>query len=595
MRLDRNICLGGRLNGKEILGIKYGSYVLYPVEETYDDYVVVYASNGDTDRYIFRPGYDSDKCTTYKTMDSDGYTIIKFKLKDKNNPPEYICFNSHPTVKKIMKMVGNYTTENCATGGSFAACTLLEYIDISEVDFSDTTNFSAMFVSDHALKTIVGLETVNTSKVTNMKDMFGVCESLEALDLSNFDTGRVTNMKNMFYSCYELKTLDVSSFVTSKVTDMCMMFYDCKNLTSLNLNNFNTNQVTDMGGMFYGCSEITYLNLSNFDMTNVTRTDSMFSKCTSLHTLRLDNCNNATISKIITPVTFPTGDIYDSEGNKIPRRIYVREDEASGLAAPDGWEFVYITVKNAYTVSISNIEKPATTNYFKECFYSPEQETNWGDGTIDSNNSHSYSQPGTYTISSTGFVSGGQNDNYVVSVDKIRTDIIDGSNLFAGYFFITSNNLTLPNTSLMTDMSYMFQTCENLTILNLSSFDTRNVTNMKYMFAYCTNLKTLNLSSFNTNKVTNMEGMFNCSGITELNISNFNISPTTNVSYMFSLCYDLHTLRLDKCDNDTISKIIYSQGFPTNKISGITRKIYCKEDNAIGLILPQNWIFEFID
>jgi hypothetical protein len=67
------------------------------------------------------------------------------------------------------------------------------------------------------------------------------------------------------------------------------------------------------------------------------------------------------------------------------------------------------------------------------------------------------------------------------------------------------------------------------------------------------------------------------------------------MGYMFSGCSKLHTLRLDNCSNDTINKIITSSGFPIKTIEGVTRKIYCKEENAAGLTAPTNWIFEYID
>ena len=64
---------------------------------------------------------------------------------------------------------------------------------------------------------------------------------------------------------------------------------------------------------------------------------------------------------------------------------------------------------------------------------------------------------------------------------------------------------------------------------------------------------------------------------------------------MLRMCTSLHTLRLDNCDNTTISKIIKSSGFPINAIEGVTRTIYCKRANAEGLTAPTNWAFSYID
>jgi surface protein len=72
---------------------------------------------------------------------------------------------------------------------------------------------------------------------------------------------------------------------------------------------------------------------------------------------------------------------------------------------------------------------------------------------------------------------------------------------------LTSLDLSLFNTSNVTDMQRMFTLCRNLVELDLSSFDTSNVTNMKYMFADCINLTSLDLSSFDMSNVEILDDM----------------------------------------------------------------------------------------
>ena len=55
-------------------------------------------------------------------------------------------------------------------------------------------NTARWFTNLQSLKSIEGFEYLNTSQVTDMREMFYCCESLTALDLSNFDTAKVTNM-----------------------------------------------------------------------------------------------------------------------------------------------------------------------------------------------------------------------------------------------------------------------------------------------------------------------------------------------------------------------------------------------------------------
>ena len=144
-----------------------------------------------------------------------------------------------------------------------------------------------------------------------------------------------------------------------------------------------------------------------------------------------------------------------------------------------------------------------------------------------------------------------------------------------------------------TSLSDMFSDCLYLATINgITEWDTSNVTDMSRMFFGCTSLKSLDLSNLDTSNVTNMSWMFySCDNLTELNLSNFDTSNVTIMSYMFEYCNKLRTLRLDNCSKDTITKIITSEGFPTGKINETTRKIYCKEENAAGLMEPYGWEF----
>lgn len=183
------------------------------------------------------------------------------------------------------------------------------------------TNLSNYFNRLKYAREIVGLENLNTSKVTDMSRMFGDCSSLKTLDLSNFDTSNVTNMHQMFYYCDNLESINVSNFRTNKVTDMGMMFDSCKQLKSLDLSsfntenvvggddmtgiygmfthchslqkldlsNFNTSKVTSLGGMFEDCRSLTELNVSSFDTSNVTDMFDTFADCWNLVTLDLSN------------------------------------------------------------------------------------------------------------------------------------------------------------------------------------------------------------------------------------------------------------------------------------------------------------------
>ena len=99
------------------------------------------------------------------------------------------------------------------------------------------------------------------------------------------------------------------------------------------------------------------------------------------------------------------------------------------------------------------------------------------------------------------------------------------------------------DTSNITDMHEMFNSCSNLTHLDLSGFDTSKVTSMYRMFDTCSLLKTLDLSGFDTSKVTSMYAMFRYDqNLTTLDISGFNTSKVTNMFDMFSYCRKLSNI-----------------------------------------------------
>lgn len=332
MRLSREICLGGRLNNKDILGIKYNGYIIYPIEdvEDYSDYIVVYASEG-TDNPPELSGYSNSDYIVDTSINSIGLTITKIKPTDSNKLPNYISFYKNSTVKKIIKFCGNVRyNSDLEWVYSFRNCELLEYINVSEIDISNIFGLNSFFEKCANLTTIVGLDSFNTSHIINMGGMFSNCKKIESINLSSFDT--------------------------SSVTDMATMFLDCESLKKLDLSNFDTSNVINMDCMCYLCYELEEVDMRNFDMTNVPKkiatgnvappspsNSEMFGLCNKLRILRLDNCSNDTIDKVITSYRFPTGLI-----NGETRKIYCKRENAAGLTAPDGWEFIYMDTLVSY-------------------------------------------------------------------------------------------------------------------------------------------------------------------------------------------------------------------------------------------------------
>jgi len=214
------------------------------------------------------------------------------------NPDSSYLFSSFYNLKSIEGLEYLDTSNVINMSYMFGVCSSLTTLDLSNFRTNNVTNMESMFGGCSSLTTL-DLNNFDTSNVTNMDGMFVGCSSLTALDVSNFDTSNVTNMDGMFEACYILTVLDLSNFDTSNVTDMNYMFKSCSSLTSLDINNFDTSKVSGMSDMFSSCSSLTTLDLNNFDTSNVTNMNYMFSGCSSLITLDLSNFDTSNVTDMM--------------------------------------------------------------------------------------------------------------------------------------------------------------------------------------------------------------------------------------------------------------------------------------------------------
>ena len=112
------------------------------------------------------------------------------------------------------------------------------------------------------------------------------------------------------------------------------------------------------------------------------------------------------------------------------------------------------------------------------------------------------------------------------------------------------------NTSLITNMSRMFEGCVSLISININSFNTQNVVDISEMFYDCINLTSIDLSNFNFRNLKKMSGMFfSCQSIKNINISNFNTQNVEDMSFLFSLCYSLKTIDLSNLITKNVKKM----------------------------------------
>ena len=145
------------------------------------------------------------------------------------------------------------------------------------------------------------------------------------------------------------------------------------------------------------------------------------------------------------------------------------------------------------------------------------------------------------------------------SINSLKEVIINGNQEAIKYKYYlnqTDNFVELIWDDNITDCTYMFHGCYNITEINLSNFNTSQVTCMFSMFEDCSSLTSLDLSNLDTSQVTEMYGMFkNCSSLTSLNLSDFNTSQDRNMNQMFAQCVKLEYINLKNFDDSKAGDI----------------------------------------
>ena len=188
-----------------------------------------------------------------------------------------------------------YTTR----GDMFSDNVSLETVNVS--NWKLPTDSLAYFFYGCPARKIVGLETWNTSTITDMSHMFRECFNLTEFDVSHFNTSSVTTMDRMFYDCgnivssYDgMRELDLSSWNVSKVKNMYYMFNNCSNLRTINTTGWNVSNVEYMDGMFGNCKFLQTFDMSNWNIQQTLSSDGMFENCKSLRSVNTSGLTSTT-------------------------------------------------------------------------------------------------------------------------------------------------------------------------------------------------------------------------------------------------------------------------------------------------------------
>ena len=483
------------------------------------------------------------------------------------------------------------------------------------------TSLDCFFEDLTKLKTITGLEYLNTEKVTDMSCMFYRCSSLTSLDVTHFNTANVTNMNCMFWGCSKLTSLDVSKFNTAKVTDMSKMFASCSKLTSLYLTNFNTAKVTNMSSMFFGCSSLTSLDVTHFNTAEVTDMNRMFFGCSSLTSLDVTHFNTANVKDMrymfSSCSSLTSLDVTYFNTAEVTNMSYMFSSCSSltsldvtyfNTAKVTNMSYMFYRCLSLTSLYLTNFNTEKVTdmnNMFSACqalatIYASSKfvTTKVSSGSdmftgceslkdySESKTDHTYANCGT--------------DGYFTPVfDYAEFDNATGTLTFrrslskpAGAYDLNVGNNTpewrkerepeynnddelfypgekINISKVVFDASFAnarptscykwFDMCTSLTeIEGIENLNTEEVTNMGSMFSGCYVLTSLDVSNFDTQNVENMSDMFvSCLDLKSLNVSNFDTQKVKDMNDMFYHCPSLTSLDVSNFNTQNVENMSY--------------------------------------
>ena len=382
--------------------------------------------------------------------------------------------------------------------------------------------------------TIPATDAPDLSNVTDMYDMFFGASSMNS-DIGHWDVSNVENMRGVFLLASSFNQ-DISSWDVSNVTFMEFMF-DKASSFNQDISSWDVSKVTSMKGMFQLSSAFDQ-NLGAWNIENVTNMALMFDE-SGMSTTNYD----ATL----------TGWADDNGGTQnIPESVSLG---ASGLAychaAIARGELV-----DSYLWTIAGDENfcPFVTTWqttsSDESITIPtgdseyDYQVHWGDGSADAASytgdaTHSYANPGVYTISIRGDFpriqfSPGTDRAKIQTVEQwgdIQWESMQGA--FNGCSNLTSvPEDEAPDLTNVTSLSSMFRNTASFHA-DLSSWDVSNVETMKEMFFSATSFNG-DLSSWDVSNVTDMSQMFYFANSFNGSIGGWNVSVVTNMAGMFS-------------------------------------------------------------
>lgn len=185
---------------------------------------------------------------------------IKTALEEKVDAEVSDVFSSYPALIEALPSSVKTTMTSCGNSDSLFNCDFSS-IDLRGWDLSGITSLVKAFMSTSI--TYANLSNVKQN-ATSLAALFSGCSSLEEADVTGLCTSSCTDISAVFNACSKLKKIKgLDTWDTSNVTDMPSTFCQCSSLEELDLSSWDFTNYKVCAGFLSGASSIKRLNLSN--------------------------------------------------------------------------------------------------------------------------------------------------------------------------------------------------------------------------------------------------------------------------------------------------------------------------------------------
>ncbi|MDQ0567381.1 BspA family leucine-rich repeat surface protein [Mycoplasma yeatsii] len=374
---------------------------------------------------------------------------------------------------------------------------------------SKVTNMSFMFNRAHRFNSSLG-NNFNTSNVTDMEGMFKEAKSFDQVLGENFNTSKVTNMKEMFYQAHKFNKSLGNFFDTSLVTTMESMFGEAKVFNGSLGNKFNTSKVTDMRWMFWKAEKFNQSLGNSFNTSQATTMEGMFQEAKAFNQVLGDKFNTSKVTNM-KQMFYHANSFNKSLGNNFNTSQVTTMESMFGGA-------------RVFNQSLGNLFNTSKVTNMSWMFWKAEKFNQ------SLGNSFNTSQATTME----GMFKEARAFNQVLGDNFNTSNVTNMSQMFAEAKVFSQSLGGKFNTSKVTNMSWMFWKAEKFNQSLGNSFNTSQVTTMEGMFKEARAFNQVLGDNFNTSNVTNMSQMFaEAKVFSQLLGGKFNTSKVTDMSWMF--------------------------------------------------------------